>query len=236
MMIIFDRDAEDAERQTILDGFEKGVNEMGGSITFTDSWGMRPFAYEINHKNEGFYVVIEFQMQGDLSELERPMRLSESVVRQKIMLITTEEIQRRNSAGREFDHRNIGESRESVESNKIGSTKSSSKTATATMTSESDGDEPEEEAEESIDDTEIEAPVEAIPTESPEEEAEESIDDTEIEAPVEAIPTESPEEEAEESTDDTEIEAPVEAIPTESPEETISDSSEENPEELGEIK
>lgn len=95
-MVIFDKDAQDEERQTILDGFERGVGETGGGITHTDIWGLRSFAYEIDHKFEGYYVVQEFTAQGDLSELERPMRLSDSVVRQKIMLIPEEEIERRN--------------------------------------------------------------------------------------------------------------------------------------------
>ncbi len=95
IMIIFDCDAQEDERQAILDGMEREVGNLSGAITNTDTWGLREFAYKINHKTEGYYIVLEFTAEGDLAELERPMNLSDAVVRQKILLLPDAEVKRR---------------------------------------------------------------------------------------------------------------------------------------------
>ena len=35
------------------------ITAKGGDIRTADRWGRRRFAYEINHKHEGYYVVWE---------------------------------------------------------------------------------------------------------------------------------------------------------------------------------
>ena len=60
LMIIFDGDVDesplpDATSTRIARQVEAG----GGRIATTDRWGRRRFAYEINHKCEGIYVVLE---------------------------------------------------------------------------------------------------------------------------------------------------------------------------------
>ena len=47
-----------------------------------DKWGTRKLAYPINYKTEGYYVLVNFTAQATLpSELERVMRITDSVVR-----------------------------------------------------------------------------------------------------------------------------------------------------------
>ena len=59
LMIIFDADVEDNGVQDALKKLGTQVEAGGGTVAKTDMWGRRRFAYEINHKFEGIYVVLE---------------------------------------------------------------------------------------------------------------------------------------------------------------------------------
>ncbi len=96
LMIIFDMDAADTERDGILNSLEKAIQDLSGSITHRDIWGMRTFAYKINHKEQGFYVVLEFEAKGEMTELDRLLLLADSVVRHKILRLPDEEAQKRS--------------------------------------------------------------------------------------------------------------------------------------------
>ena len=58
------------------------VTELGGSVQTVDKWGMRKFAYPINYKTEGYYVLMNFEAAPSVpAEIERQMRNDENVVR-----------------------------------------------------------------------------------------------------------------------------------------------------------
>jgi small subunit ribosomal protein S6 len=64
----------------------KGVIESDGTVTNVDEWGKRRLAYEINHINEGFYILINFEANSELpKELDRIFRISDSVIRHLII-------------------------------------------------------------------------------------------------------------------------------------------------------
>ena len=51
-----------------------------------DVWGRRRLSYEINKKSEGIYAVIDLQATPDaVAELDRQLRLNESVLRTKVI-------------------------------------------------------------------------------------------------------------------------------------------------------
>lgn len=65
----------------------KGVIEQNkGTVSNIDEWGKRKLAYEINDINEGYYVLINFESEGDLpKELDRIFRISDTVLRHLII-------------------------------------------------------------------------------------------------------------------------------------------------------
>ena len=66
----------------------------------TDKWGRRRFAYEINHKTEGFYVVFEILAEpGALDHLETTLRLADEVVRHKLIRLPDHEATQRGLFG-----------------------------------------------------------------------------------------------------------------------------------------
>ena len=63
-------------------------NDFSGvdKVEAIDRWGRRPFAYEVNHKREGYYVVIEFSAGTQtVSDLDRMLGLADEIVRHKIV-------------------------------------------------------------------------------------------------------------------------------------------------------
>jgi small subunit ribosomal protein S6 len=51
-----------------------------------DIWGKRKFAYEIDKKTEGLYIVLTFTAKSETAkELDRQLGLNESVLRTKLM-------------------------------------------------------------------------------------------------------------------------------------------------------
>jgi small subunit ribosomal protein S6 len=100
LMVILDGDLDDGAAQPMVDRVRQLVEEAGGELRTTDIWGRRRFAYEINHKWEGIYFVVELTHPGGgLPELERSLRLADEVVRHKLVRLPDDEAARRGLLG-----------------------------------------------------------------------------------------------------------------------------------------
>ena len=100
LMVIFDGDVEDTAVNQHLATVARQVEADNGTVVKTDRWGRRRFAYEINHKWEGIYVVLEIVTEGrDLHEVERTLHLADDVVRHKVMRLPEREAARRGLLG-----------------------------------------------------------------------------------------------------------------------------------------
>lgn len=96
IMIIVDGDEEDAKVDEVVGKVETWLTDGGSRLATTDKWGKRKFAYEINHKTEGHYVVLEMVTEPrDMAPLERTLRLADEVVRHKLIRLPDDEAARR---------------------------------------------------------------------------------------------------------------------------------------------
>jgi small subunit ribosomal protein S6 len=60
----------------------KVVEKEGGTVVRMDDIGRRPLAYQINKRNEGYYVLFEIDGSGqEIAELERRMRVNDMIMR-----------------------------------------------------------------------------------------------------------------------------------------------------------
>lgn len=72
--------------QEIINNVKNLITNNGGEVKYVDEWGTRKFAYEINHKTEGYYVVIYFSLPPDkIPDLENFYNLNEDIVRSIII-------------------------------------------------------------------------------------------------------------------------------------------------------
>ncbi len=94
VVFIIDPDAEDAEVMRLTEAVQKIITDQGGSITKTEMMGKRQLAYEINHKRDGVYVLLEVDGSGaEIAELERRMRVNDRILR--YMTVRVDENRRR---------------------------------------------------------------------------------------------------------------------------------------------
>ncbi len=100
LMIIVDADVADTDVPALITRTEGLVTDEGGRIASTDNWGRRRFAYEIDHKSEGTYVVWEIVTEtAGLPTTERQLRLADEIVRHKLFRLPEKEAIRRGLLG-----------------------------------------------------------------------------------------------------------------------------------------
>ncbi|HVA60809.1 MAG TPA: 30S ribosomal protein S6 [Mycobacteriales bacterium] len=86
LMVILDPDLEERTIAPSLEQFLSVVRQGGGSVEKIDIWGRRRLAFEITHKVEGIYAVIDLTAEPDtVKELDRQLNLNESVLRTKLI-------------------------------------------------------------------------------------------------------------------------------------------------------
>ena len=85
VMFILDPALEDDKKEAAVE-MVKEIIAAEGEVGNVDVWGLRKLAYPIQKKNEGYYVVIEFQAGADLpKELDRRLRISDACIRHMII-------------------------------------------------------------------------------------------------------------------------------------------------------
>lgn len=100
LMIIYTADQDESAVSAQLKTVAQTVEAGGGTVATTDLWGLRRFAYEIDHKTEGVYVVLEIVTEApNLDGLDRQLRLADEVVRHKILRLPEREATRRGLLG-----------------------------------------------------------------------------------------------------------------------------------------
>lgn len=86
LMVILDPEIDERTVPASLDKFLAVIRNDGGTIENTDIWGRRKLAYEINKKSEGIYAVVDFtSTPAAAAELDRQLKLSEAVMRTKVL-------------------------------------------------------------------------------------------------------------------------------------------------------
>ena len=100
MMVICNGDLEESEVAQVINRVTAQVQAKGGRIATTEKWGKRRFAYEIDHKTEGFYVVFEIEAEpGALDDVDRLLHLADEVVRHKVLRLPDHEAHKRGLLG-----------------------------------------------------------------------------------------------------------------------------------------
>ena len=82
VVFIVDPTADEDEVTRLTEGFKQIATDQGGTVTKAESMGRRRLAYEILHKTEGNFVLLEIEGSGrEIAELERRMRVNDRIIR-----------------------------------------------------------------------------------------------------------------------------------------------------------
>ena len=86
LMVILDPEVDERTVAPSLDKFLTVIRNDGGTVENVDIWGRRRLAYPINKKPEGIYAVVNFTATpAATAELDRQLKLSEAVMRTKVL-------------------------------------------------------------------------------------------------------------------------------------------------------
>ena len=85
VLFIIDPMTDEEQKNKLIDTVKEIIN-ANGEAGEADIWGNRKLAYEIDKKNEGFYVLIPFKGETELpKELNRRLRISDKIMRHIIV-------------------------------------------------------------------------------------------------------------------------------------------------------
>jgi small subunit ribosomal protein S6 len=85
LVLMLDSSLEDEQRDKILADVERTL-ETSGVIVNRQDWGVRQTAYEINHKTDADYHLLQFHADRTVLEtLQRTLRITDGVIRFRII-------------------------------------------------------------------------------------------------------------------------------------------------------
>jgi len=81
-LFIIRPDANEEEVEAIGGQLTAAISATGGAVDKIEKWGVRKLAYRLQKKNEGYYVLIQFQGGAEtVKELERRLRVNDAVMK-----------------------------------------------------------------------------------------------------------------------------------------------------------
>jgi len=88
VMFIFDADLEEETIRSAVARYIQLIESRGAEPGPIDYWGKRRFAYELAHRWEGYYVVLQARAEpAAMEELHRVLSLADEVLRHKVLRI-----------------------------------------------------------------------------------------------------------------------------------------------------
>src|SRR5579862_5183168 len=87
LMLLIDAAAEDDVRAKIVADARAAI-QAEGSLVGDQAWGLRPLAYDIGHRNQAEYHLLQFSGPPSLiSSLEHTLRITDGVLRHRMIKI-----------------------------------------------------------------------------------------------------------------------------------------------------
>jgi small subunit ribosomal protein S6 len=86
LVLMLDSAAPDEQRAKVLELVERTI-VAGGEIVNTQDWGVRQTSYEIRHKTDAEYHLLQFHVatRDVLETLQRTLRITDGVIRFRII-------------------------------------------------------------------------------------------------------------------------------------------------------
>lgn len=91
MLYILRPDIEEEQYAQKISRFEELIGQGGGKVEGIDEWGKRRLAYEVDHFDQGYYVLMNFTFDpAQLGQVEERFKLDEAVLRHQIVRLDKE--------------------------------------------------------------------------------------------------------------------------------------------------
>lgn len=81
-VFIIDPDLSTETSKNVVHKIQELVTKNGGRVDGLQEWGKRRLAYKIRKKHEGLYVIVNFQIDSQVTKkMEQALRLNDQVLR-----------------------------------------------------------------------------------------------------------------------------------------------------------
>ena len=88
VIAIFDTALDDDAIGAFVDRVTEIISSRGGRPGRVEHWGRRRLAYELRHRWEGYYVLLEALAEpGAMAEVDRMLSLADEVMRHKVIRV-----------------------------------------------------------------------------------------------------------------------------------------------------
>jgi small subunit ribosomal protein S6 len=82
ILLLLDAELPEERQSEVVARVRENVEQGGGTWERHEPWGRRKLAYEIDHRTDGYYHLLEFQSEpGTLDEISRVLKITDGVVR-----------------------------------------------------------------------------------------------------------------------------------------------------------
>ncbi|MBI4235521.1 30S ribosomal protein S6 [Candidatus Peregrinibacteria bacterium] len=86
IMFILNPDLGEQQTEKDIKEIKEFITSNGGKVTFDDVWGNKEFAYRIGKYDQGYYVVLNFEMDAqNLAEFNHQLNLNQHVIRHLVI-------------------------------------------------------------------------------------------------------------------------------------------------------
>lgn len=86
-MLIFKPELSEEDRNTVFSRIQQVIDE-NGKLEEVHDWGKRKLAYEINYIKEGYYYIVNFDLDPQfVREIERRCRLFDQIIRYMVVRV-----------------------------------------------------------------------------------------------------------------------------------------------------
>jgi len=86
ILYIIDASVTDEEKEKVIASVSELVKANGGNASEPEKWGVRKYAYPINYKSEGFYVLMNFEADDKApAAITAKLNINRDIVRHMIV-------------------------------------------------------------------------------------------------------------------------------------------------------
>ena len=87
LVLIFKPELSEEDRNTVFSRIQQVIDE-NGKLKEVHDWGKRKLAYEINYIKEGYYYIVNFDLDPQfVKEIERRCRLFDQIIRYMVVRV-----------------------------------------------------------------------------------------------------------------------------------------------------
>ena len=87
LVLIFKPELSEEDRNTVFSRIQQVIDE-NGKLEEVHYWGKRKLAYEINYIKEGYYYIVNFDLDPQfVKEIERRCRLFDQIIRYMVVRV-----------------------------------------------------------------------------------------------------------------------------------------------------